>query len=89
MKIIPVDSFLSEASVLSPYVEVGDETFLLKKYLMRPFPQGQIDDPSKQKFNQRLTLARHYVENTFGIYVVKNSEFLIGEFKLPLLMLII
>lgn len=68
---IPVDSFLPGTSLLSPFVIVGDEAFPLKKYLMRPFPQGQIDDNSKKNFNQRLTLARRYVENTFGILAQK------------------
>ena len=49
-----------------PHVIVGDEAFPLKKYLIKPYPQRQLDQ-SKRIFNYRLSRARRIVENVFGI----------------------
>jgi hypothetical protein len=51
-----------------PHVLVGDEAFLLKTYLMRPYPGSQSKgDSEKSFFNYRLFPARRVVENAFGI----------------------
>ena len=44
---------------------IGDETFPLKSYLMRPYP-GQDLIADERIFNYRLLRARRIVENTFG-----------------------
>jgi hypothetical protein len=38
---IPEDKQLPRTSCLAPHVIVGDETFPLKAYLMRPYPGSQ------------------------------------------------
>jgi len=51
-----------------PLLIVGDEAFLLNKYLLRPYPGiSARNDDSKQIYNYRLSRARRVVENAFGI----------------------
>ncbi|CAH1990945.1 unnamed protein product [Acanthoscelides obtectus] len=64
---LPPDQFLPGTTQLAPCVILGDEAFPLKRYLMRPFPGSQVDDPANKQFNYRLDFARRIVENTFGI----------------------
>lgn len=52
--------------IFLPYVIVADEAFGLMENLMRPYGGKQLTD-SQKIFNYRLTLARRYVECTFGI----------------------
>ena len=49
-----------------PYVIVGDETFPLKTYLLRPYP-GRDLSIDKRIFNYRLSRARRFSENAFGL----------------------
>ena len=49
-----------------PFVIVGDDAFPLKNYLVKPYPNRQLD-PEKRVFNYRLSRARRIVENVFGI----------------------
>lgn len=49
-----------------PYVIVADEAFGMTKNLMRPYG-GKTLSKEKKIFNYRLSLARRYVECTFGI----------------------
>ncbi|XP_034838224.1 protein ALP1-like [Maniola jurtina] len=49
-----------------PYVIVADEAFAMTKNLMRPYG-GKMLSKEKNIFNYRLSLARRYVECTFGI----------------------
>lgn len=49
-----------------PYVIVADEAFGMTKNLMRPYG-GKMLSKQKKIFNYRLSLARRYVECTFGI----------------------
>lgn len=53
-----------------PYVIVADEAFAMTKNLMRPHG-GKFLSKEKRIFNYRLTLARRYVECTFGIMCAK------------------
>lgn len=49
-----------------PYVIVADEAFGMMENLMRPYG-GKLLSYEKKVFNYRLTLARRYIECTFGI----------------------
>ncbi|KAF5275787.1 hypothetical protein FQR65_LT16532 [Abscondita terminalis] len=49
-----------------PYVIVADEAFAMMENLMRPYG-GKMLPHAKKIFNYRLSLARRYVECTFGI----------------------
>ena len=72
---LPPDEPLPGTSVSAPYVIVGDEAFPLKRYLMRPFPGPQLTTDERSNFNYRLTIARRYVENAFGILSQKFRIF--------------
>lgn len=45
---------------------MGDNAFPLKRNLMRPYP-GRSLSAAKQNFNKKLSAARVYIENSFGI----------------------
>lgn len=55
----------SDETIL-PYVIVADEAFGMLENLMRPYG-GNLLTYEKKIFNYRLTLARRYIECTFGI----------------------
>jgi len=55
----------SDETIL-PYVIVADEAFSMLENLMRPYG-GKLLSYEKKIFNYRLTLARRYIECTFGI----------------------
>lgn len=57
------------------FVFVGDESFPLKSYLMRPYPGRELNTHCKI-FNYRMSRARRTVENAFGILV---SQFRVFE----------
>ncbi len=63
---IPNSEPISNATPALPYVIVGDEAFGLSKHLLRPYSGTHLSS-KKRIFNYRLTLARRYVECTFGI----------------------
>nr|CAH7734486.1 unnamed protein product [Callosobruchus chinensis] len=65
---IPPEQVLPGTNLMIPYFFVGDECFLLKTYIMRPYP-GQNLSTKKKIFNYRLSRARQVIENTFGILV--------------------
>jgi hypothetical protein len=53
---IPEDKQLPGTTCLAPHVIVGDETFPLKTYLMRPYSGSQSKgDNEKRIFNYRLS----------------------------------
>jgi hypothetical protein len=47
-------------------VFVGDEAFALRKDLLKPFSQKRLTN-ERRVFNYRLSRARRFIENTFGI----------------------
>ena len=49
-----------------PYVFVGDEPFALRPDFMKPYPQKNLNVENRI-FNYRLSRARRFVENVFGI----------------------
>jgi len=51
-----------------PYIVIGDETFHLKKYLMRPYQRSARRlSEAERIFNYRLSRSRNTVENAFDI----------------------
>ncbi|XP_063220563.1 uncharacterized protein LOC134537203 [Bacillus rossius redtenbacheri] len=61
---------LPSTNTTVPFVLLGDEGYPLLSYLMRPYPQRDLDD-RKRVFNYRLSRARNSVECTFGIMAAK------------------
>lgn len=66
----PVEDNLPESQIKFPYFLVGDEAFPLKVNIMRPYGGTRLS-PATENFNTRLSSARRYIENTFGIFVSK------------------
>ncbi|XP_026819546.1 protein ALP1-like [Rhopalosiphum maidis] len=61
---IPNDRALPNTNIKLPYVIIGDEAFLLKTYLLRPYLGRQkYNDLEKKIFNERLSRARKVVED--------------------------
>lgn len=63
---IPKPSAVAGGRIL-PYCLVGDEAFPLKPYLLRPYPGKNGLTSEQDIFNYRLSRARRFIENTFGI----------------------
>ena len=49
-----------------PYVIVGDDAFALKPFLMKPYPQQDLD-LERRICNYRFSRAQRIVENVFGL----------------------
>ncbi|XP_068082944.1 uncharacterized protein [Anabrus simplex] len=65
---IAEDSVLPGSDISAPHVILGDSAFPLKTYLMRPYPENQVQDNTDRRiFNYRHCRARRVVENAFGI----------------------
>lgn len=64
---IPQPSDVSQNFTNVPYVFVADDAFPLRRDILKPFRQAQLDSAEKEIFNYRLSRARHVVENAFGI----------------------
>ncbi|KAK5650153.1 hypothetical protein RI129_001182 [Pyrocoelia pectoralis] len=62
----PKPLVIKNKSVELPHVIVADEAFGMMENLMRPYGGRSLTHP-KKIFNYRITLARRYVECTFGI----------------------
>jgi len=73
---VPPNTPLVENAVSMPYVIVGDEAFLLKIYLLRPYSKHhQGGDESKKIYYYRLSRSRRVVENAFGILALRWRVF--------------
>ncbi|XP_028045777.1 uncharacterized protein LOC105836995 [Monomorium pharaonis] len=69
---VPESEPLTVDGIPLPYVIVGDEDFQLSDYLLRPYPGRSLTD-NRRIFNYRLSRVRRTIENTFGILV--SGEF--------------
>ncbi|KAL3225456.1 hypothetical protein MRX96_025793 [Rhipicephalus microplus] len=65
---LPRAAMLPRSGIVCPHVFVGDEAFQLRPDFMRPLP-GSRSVPAEVIYNYRLSRARRYVENAFGILV--------------------
>jgi hypothetical protein len=65
---VPEDVELPGTHEKLSYVIVGDDTFPLKRYSLKPYPANETGgDEVKQNFNYRLSRAKRFSENAFGI----------------------
>ena len=53
----------------SSFVIVGDYIFLLKTWLMKPYPSKNLDK-CQRIYNYRLSRTRRTIENAFGILIL-------------------
>lgn len=67
---LPPPKCLPFTNISTQHIFVGDETFPLKLYMMRPYSKRQLGD-AERVFNYRLSRARRVIENTFGILVLR------------------
>ncbi|CAL4162053.1 unnamed protein product [Meganyctiphanes norvegica] len=63
---IPKPAILPNSHCKLPFVLVGNHTFPLKSYLMRPYPSTN-KSVTKRVFSYRLLRAQKVVQNAFGI----------------------
>lgn len=68
--IMPPPQTLPGTDKQLPLVLIGDEAYPLKEYLMRPYPQRNLDH-NKEVFNKRLSRAKKCVKCAFGILCAK------------------
>lgn len=64
---LPENMELPNSDVKARFVFVGDEAFLLRTYLMTPYPRRQAQENRIEYFNYRLSRARMTLECAFGI----------------------
>ena len=63
---LPLPEPLPNRTEDCPYVIVGDDAFALKPFLMKPYPQQDLD-LERRICNYRFSRARRIVENVFGL----------------------
>ena len=63
---LPKDDALPVNGVIAPYVFVGDDSFALKKFAMKPYPQQNLT-ADKRVYNYRHSRARRVSANLFDI----------------------
>ena len=63
-----------------PYMVVGDDAFLLKTYLLKPYPSRNLQ-LTQRIFNYRLLRVRRIIERGFGIL---TSGFAVFQKSIPL-----
>lgn len=59
---LPPPIKLPERNIITPFVFVTDDAFLLSKNIMKPFPGAQIKGSNQKIFNYRLNKARRVSE---------------------------
>ncbi|XP_037939972.1 protein ALP1-like [Teleopsis dalmanni] len=65
---IPDNSNLPYTDVPFPYFFAANNTFPLRKHIMRPFPGNNLSE-DRSNFNKKLSAATERIENAFGILV--------------------
>ena len=68
---IPEAEILGNTSRPLPYVFVADDAFPLRKDMMKPFRQNDLNSRAKKIYNYRTSRARRIVENVFGILAAR------------------
>nr|CAI5865229.1 unnamed protein product [Callosobruchus analis] len=64
----PAEEPLPDSNIVAPYVFLGDDSFSLTNFLLRPYPQRQLPGhESRNIFNQHLSSTRMTIERSFGI----------------------
>ncbi|XP_067285679.1 uncharacterized protein [Pseudorasbora parva] len=63
---VPPDDTLPNTNVMMPYMFIGDEAYPLRTDLMKPYPFRYLN-MDQRIYNYRLSRARRFVENAFGI----------------------
>ncbi|EFN81603.1 hypothetical protein EAI_07580 [Harpegnathos saltator] len=76
---LPKAKSISEKGPKLPYVVIGDETFALMSYMMRPYPQKSNLNIQKRIFNYRLSRARRVVECITFIQYIRYINFEMGN----------
>ena len=74
---LPVVECLEDSSTFGkvPYFLVGDETFYLQSWLLRPYP-GQGISEKQRIFKYGLSRARRIIQNAFGILAARWRVFM-------------
>ena len=72
---IPKENKLPGTDIMFPYCFVADEAFPLREYIMKPYPQRQLNK-QQQVYNYRISRARRCIENAFGILANRFRVFL-------------
>ena len=83
---LPDPTPLPDRNYPLPYVCMGDDTFPLTAYMIKPYPQKTLSS-EKRIFNCRLSRMRRISENAFGIFVnhLLCLRFTIGLERSPIL----
>ena len=64
----------SECEILFPYGFVGDDAFLMRHNLLKPYSSSNLER-ELLIFDYRLSRAKRIIENTFGILVARFGIF--------------
>ena len=71
---LPKDRKLKNSEHVLPFVFIGDDSFGLKRHMMKPYPSTNMGI-EKLIFNYRLSRARSIIENTFGVMASRFRVF--------------
>ena len=63
---LPPDEPLPDGQTDVPYFLVGDDAFAIRSWMLKPYSKREMT-AAERIFNYRLSRARRYVENAFGI----------------------
>ncbi|XP_035786321.1 putative nuclease HARBI1 [Anopheles albimanus] len=73
----PQPTTLPGSDIIVPYVFLGNESFGLKTFLMRPYPKITcVDRTDRQEFNAQLSRGRTVVDKAFGMLTSNWKVFL-------------
>lgn len=64
---IPENQMVRGSTRYLPFVFVADDAFPLRRDMMKPFRQSDLNTHAKKVYNYRVCRARRIVENAFGI----------------------